>query len=64
MVYLHVVCVGTVHLGLQQHPESGHLLSLQPIQTGPDVVTHQVQLFTETTILDIFGIGDCSFSLK
>lgn len=45
------LCVGAVQFGFEQHPEARNLLPLQLIQAGPDVVTDQVQLFTETTIL-------------
>lgn len=45
------LCVGAVQFGLEQHPEARHFLSLQLIQTSPHMVTDQVQLFTETTIL-------------
>lgn len=45
------LCIGAVQFGLEQHPEARNLLTLQLIQTSPHMVTHQIQLFTETTIL-------------
>lgn len=43
--------VGAVQFGFEQHPEARNLLTLQLIQASPDVVTDQVQLFTEAAIL-------------
>lgn len=40
-----------VLLGLNQSPEAIHLLPLQLIQLGSDVMTDKVQLFCQLTLL-------------
>lgn len=44
--------VGAVQFGLEQHPEARNLLTLQLIQACPHVVTHQVQFFSQMSVLN------------
>lgn len=43
--------VGAVQFGLEQHPETRNLLTLQLIQPCPHVVAHQVQFFSQVSVL-------------
>lgn len=48
---------GAVQLGLQQHPQARHFLSLQLVQPRPHVVAHQVQLFAQAAVLGGEEVG-------